>query len=241
MIYFTLEEKRATSNSLCLHVSWSYMQSDGNYALLSESKSWSFQESPNVYVGSSQGCTGKCLTTSLGRGWRLICCVCGYLQCYILLPWQISGYSPDITERGLGKRWMHSSTAVIYPFYHSNAVDVHNLKNRDNGQSKEIIRKWCVEYLSLHFKWNLLNCKFTSCNFPGGFPVGSDGKESACSAGDPGSILGSGRSLGGGNGHPRQSSCLENSMDRGAWQATVHGVTKSQTWLRTAIAYIAAM
>jgi len=44
-------------------------------------------------------------------------------------------------------------------------------------------------------------------------------------------IPGSGRSPGGGNGSPFQYSCLENSMDRGAWQATVHGVTKSQTQL----------
>ena len=50
-----------------------------------------------------------------------------------------------------------------------------------------------------------------------GFPGGSDGKESACNAGDPGSIPGSGRSLGEGNGNPLQYSCLENPMDRGAW------------------------
>ena len=56
-------------------------------------------------------------------------------------------------------------------------------------------------------------------------------KESACSAGDPGLIPGSGRSPGGGNSNPLQSSCLENSMDRGAWQATVHGVAKSWTRL----------
>ena len=55
---------------------------------------------------------------------------------------------------------------------------------------------------------------------------GSDGKESASNAGDPGSIPGSGRSPGEGTGNPLQYSCLENSMDRGAWQATVHGVTK---------------
>ena len=61
---------------------------------------------------------------------------------------------------------------------------------------------------------------------------GSAGKDSACSARDPGSIPGLGRSPGEGNGNPLQYSCLENSMDRGAWQATVHGVTKSQTWLR---------
>ena len=60
-----------------------------------------------------------------------------------------------------------------------------------------------------------------------GFPVGSDGKESACSAGDPGSIPGWGRSPGEGNGYPLQYSCLENSMDRGAWWATVHGLMKS--------------
>ena len=50
-----------------------------------------------------------------------------------------------------------------------------------------------------------------------GFPGGSDGKESACSAGNPGSIPGSGRSPGEGNGNPLQYSCLENSVDRGAW------------------------
>ena len=60
---------------------------------------------------------------------------------------------------------------------------------------------------------------------------GSDDKESACNAGDLGSIPGSGRSPGGGNGNPLQYSCLENSMDRGSWQATVHGITKSLTWL----------
>ena len=59
-----------------------------------------------------------------------------------------------------------------------------------------------------------------------GFLVGSDGKEFACNAGDPGSVPESGRSLGEGNGYPLQYSCLENSMDRGAWQAIVHGVTK---------------
>ena len=62
-----------------------------------------------------------------------------------------------------------------------------------------------------------------------GFPGGSDGKESACNAEDPGSILGLGRSSGEGNGNPLQYSCLGNPMDRGAWWVTVHGATKSQT------------
>ena len=59
-----------------------------------------------------------------------------------------------------------------------------------------------------------------------GFPHSSVGKESACSAGDLGLIPGSGRSPGEGNGNPLQYFCLENPMDRGAWQATVHGVTR---------------
>ena len=59
-----------------------------------------------------------------------------------------------------------------------------------------------------------------------GFPGGSDGKESACSVGDKGSIPGSGRPPGEGNGNPLQYSCLENTMDGGPWQAIVHGVAK---------------
>ena len=61
--------------------------------------------------------------------------------------------------------------------------------------------------------------------------TGSEDKASACNAGEPGSIPGLGRSLGEGNGIPLLYSCLRNSMDRGAWQATVCGVTKSWTWL----------
>ena len=64
-----------------------------------------------------------------------------------------------------------------------------------------------------------------------GFPGGSDGKESTCNTGDQGSIPGLGRSPGEVNGYPLQCSCLENPMDRGAWWATVHGVTKSWTQL----------
>ena len=63
----------------------------------------------------------------------------------------------------------------------------------------------------------------------GGFPVGSDSKNSACNVGDLGLIPGSGRSTGEENGNPLQYSSLENSMDRGAWCARIHGVTKSQT------------
>ena len=69
----------------------------------------------------------------------------------------------------------------------------------------------------------------------GGFAQWLSGKESACNAGaagDAGSIPGSGRSPGGGRINPLQHSCLENPMDRGAWWAIVHRITKSETQLK---------
>ena len=102
--------------------------------------------------------------------------------------------------------------------------------------------------IPLSLNWSLRNC--LSNRLPGdvaaadpgnipwepllysmGFPGGSDGKESAFNTGDLGSTPGLGRFPGEENGNPLQNSCLENPMDRGAWQAPVHGVTKSQTWL----------
>ena len=65
-----------------------------------------------------------------------------------------------------------------------------------------------------------------------GFPGGPAGKESTCNVGDLGSIPELGRSLGGGHGNPLQYSCLENPMDRAAWQATVHSIAKSRTRLK---------
>ena len=65
-----------------------------------------------------------------------------------------------------------------------------------------------------------------------GFPGGASGKEPACNVGDTrdtGSVRGLGRSLRIGNGNPLQYSCLEDSMDRGAWQTTVHGAPKGWT------------
>ena len=64
------------------------------------------------------------------------------------------------------------------------------------------------------------------------FPGGSEVKASACNAGNLGSISGSGRSPGEGNGNPLQYSCSENPMDGGAWWAIVHGVTESRALLR---------
>ena len=66
-------------------------------------------------------------------------------------------------------------------------------------------------------------------NIRGLEPGGSDSKESACNAGDLGSIPELGRSPGGGHGNPLQYSCLENHMDRGTWEVTAHDVAESQT------------
>ena len=82
---------------------------------------------------------------------------------------------------------------------------------------------WCVK------KWYLVALIYISYVMNGGFSSGSNGKESACNTGDQRSIPGSRRSPGEGNGNPLQYSCLENPMDRGAWQATVCGVIKSRT------------
>ena len=76
------------------------------------------------------------------------------------------------------------------------------------------------------------HCGADSKKILGGFAYcGSDGKESAFSAGDPGSIPGSGGSCGEGNGYPLQYSCQQNFMDGEAWQAIVHRVAKSWTQL----------
>ena len=76
----------------------------------------------------------------------------------------------------------------------------------------------CLKFISLYLK------------IVYGFPGGSEGKESACNAGDLGLIPGSGRSPGRGNGNPLLYSCLENPMDGGAWRAiTVHGIAESDT------------
>ena len=73
---------------------------------------------------------------------------------------------------------------------------------------------WNFKYTCVGYKINI------NTNLLWGFPGSSDGKETACNAGDSGSIPGSGRALGGGHSNPLQYSCMKNPMDRGAWQAT---------------------
>ena len=82
---------------------------------------------------------------------------------------------------------------------------------------------------SLHVRDKTVSSGVLSCGLILSFPGGSDGKQSACNAGDWSSIPGLGRSPGEGNGYSLQYSCVKNTMDRGAWQAIVHGVAKGQT------------
>ena len=94
-----------------------------------------------------------------------------------------------------------------------------------------LIKESINELLLFHIESLLGICQSENYTCPlkeRGFPGGSDGKESACNAGDPGCLIpGLGRSPGEGNGNPLQYSCLENSMDREAWQVTVHCVAES--------------
>ena len=93
------------------------------------------------------------------------------------------------------------------------------------GKTVALTRQTFVdEVLSLHL--NVLS------RLVMGFPGGAEVKASACNLGDLGSIPGSGRSPGEGNGNPLQYSCLENPRDRGAWWAAIYGVTQSQIRLK---------
>ena len=105
-------------------------------------------------------------------------------------------------------------------------------------QIPEIIRIFLVPGISREKKFKSLwkgplvvldYSELRNLKFSLGLPCGSDSKESACNAGDRGSIPGLARSSGGGNSNPLQCSCLENLMDRGDWRATIHGVAQSQT------------
>ena len=109
-------------------------------------------------------------------------------------------------------------------------------QKRKQHENREVCRCWPWKCEDADFE----NWSDLAINQGMGFPGESDGKESACNAGDPGWILGSGRSPGEGNSNPLQHSCLGNPMDRGAWRATVHGVTKDSDmteWLTLSLSY----
>ena len=92
---------------------------------------------------------------------------------------------------------------------------------------------WHMTYdKGLYIKWHIIDSLCNpDLNFIMDFPGGSNDKEYSCNVGDLGSLPGLGRSPGERNGNPLQYSCLGNPMDRGVWQATVHWVTESLTWL----------
>ena len=98
---------------------------------------------------------------------------------------------------------------------------------------KEVPRSFVINaaWDSLCEYATIISC-FAVCGVWVGLPGGSDRKQSACNQGDTGSTPGSGRSPGEGKGYPLQYSCLENPVDRGAWQASVHRVAKSQSRLK---------
>ena len=102
-------------------------------------------------------------------------------------------------------------------FSQSVLLESHQIKS---AKGKLCIEPLCTHSPPLHHCVDFLRA-----------PSGSEGKESAFKDWDLGSIPGLGRSPGEGNGNPLQYSCLEDSMDRGAWRAVVHGVAKSRTWL----------
>ena len=110
---------------------------------------------------------------------------------------------------------------------------LHITQMREKWKQWQILFSWASKSL-----WTLTaatKLKHT-CSLES-FPCGSDDKASACNAGDLGSMPGLGRSPGEGNGNLLQYSCLENPMDRGALQATVHRVAKSQTRLSDCFAF----
>ena len=108
-------------------------------------------------------------------------------------------------------------------------------------RKKSVDDVWCLKLINEEI--SIKACLFRDMKLPpenlngrsghlwGLGPWWLNSKESACNARDLGSVPGSGRSSGEGNGNPLQYPCLEKSLDRGAWRAIVHGVTKSWTWL----------
>ena len=100
----------------------------------------------------------------------------------------------------------------------------------NNQKVKEEIRRKIEKYLETNKSENI-TCQNLWDGAKASFLCSSVSKESACSAGDPGSIPGLGRSPGEGNDNPLQFPCLENLMDREAWWAAVHQVAKSSAWL----------
>jgi len=148
---------------------------------------------------------------------------------HILSALSVVTYQPWVALYGMA----HSFIELCKPLHHNKAVnhegDTHtHTHTATRGRICLQCRRSWFNYWAVKIPWrrDMLPTAVLM-----GFLGGSDGKESTCNAGDLGSIPGLGRSPGGGHGNLLQYSCLENSNGKGAWKATVHGVTKSWTWL----------
>ena len=151
------------------------------------------------------------------------------LPCPSLSPGVCSNWCPL-------SQWCHPTVSSFVALFSSSCLQSFPASGNFSWVGsgfKEIIRSFSLGTIFGNFFFLL---HLSKCNYvPGlgrtqclGFPGVSDGKESAE---DLGPAPGSGRSSGGGNGNPHGCSCLENSMDRGAWPAIAHRVERSQTWL----------
>ena len=118
------------------------------------------------------------------------------------------------------------SEIAVFLFIVYATENLHTLLHFLRTQTLPFIRKDACENINRRYMTTIIGTGILVS-----FPSGSDGKEPACNAGDPGSVPGQGRSPAEGNENPFQFAHQGSSMDRGAWCATVHGVTKSQTQL----------
>ena len=145
-------------------------------------------------------------------------------RCLFIIEWESSHISSKfmclLQTWNIRARSCSIHQQVIYNSSPNDRLKIETLQNCYSSIYSSNKHFW---YL-LYTKWKLLSHVWLCVSI-----AVSDGKESGCNLGDPGMILGLGRFPGKGNGYPLQFSCLENSMDKGAPRATVHGVTKSQT------------
>ena len=137
-------------------------------------------------------------------------------------PLQYSGLEKSMGSQRVGCNWVTFTSLHFTSWYLRASLIAHLVKN------PPAMQETLVRFLG---REDPLGSDRLPTPVSLDFPCGSAGKESACNVGDLGSILGLEISPGEGKGYPLQYSCLENPMDRGARQATVHGVAKSWTWL----------
>ena len=137
---------------------------------------------------------------------------CGDITCYIIQALKGSGSHWILCDHHAEIQnivWIESCMFILHWAY-----ELCNPSSAQHGYSNCVDEKTTAQRVySVYWEF-------------GGFPGGWDGKESACNAEDLGSTSGLGRSPGERNSYPLQDSCLENSKDTGAWQATIHGVTE---------------